>query len=116
MTADELEALDDRPASEVAIPEWGGLKVRLQPLTVEERDQVVFDSRELIAQGKHIGPLRLRVLARSIIGPGGTPIFAGDFERGERILAKKCPNAIDALWELCEQQNGLGDKQARVPN
>lgn len=103
---DDLWAVNDVEIKVVAVPAWGGKKVRLKVMTAAERDSFEASMVQMKSgkQRPNIANLRARLVARCIVNTEGDRIFqSGDVER----LGRKSAKALDFLFQECQHLNGF---------
>lgn len=103
---DDLWAIDDVKMIVVAVPDWGGRKVRLKMMSAADRD--AFEGSMVSMKGgkqrPNIANLRARLVARCLVNADGDQIFkSGDVER----LGRKSAKALDFLFQKCQELNGF---------
>lgn len=108
-TAEEIFEVDDVKVEVVAVPQWGGKKVRLKMMTAAERDAFEASTVETKRgrQKPNLDNLRARLVARCLVNSAGERIFqSGDVVR----LGRKSAQAIDFLFQKCQDLNGFTEK------
>lgn len=108
-TAEEIFDIDDMRVEVVAVPAWGGKKVRLKMMSAAERDEFEASTVEM-KRGKqkpNLANLRARLVARCIVNAQGDRIFqSGDVAR----LGRKSAQALDYLFQKCQELNGFTEQ------
>lgn len=107
-SAEEIFEIDDMKVVEVAVPAWGGKKVRLKMLTAAERDDFEASTVEMKRgkQKQNLANLRARLVARCLVNSDGQRIFtSGDVAR----LGRKSAAALDLLFTKCQELNGFSE-------
>jgi hypothetical protein len=113
---DFLTLGDDRPVKVVYIPEWN-MSVRLRGMSFADR--IAFSTTMPRKPGKtpdaepEVDFLKYKVhmLLFSIVNKDGKPLFTpGD----AAVLENKSVTAIDRLYEVAEQLNGMGEAEKKA--
>lgn len=106
---DEIFEIDDVKIEIVAVPQWGGKKVRLKMMTAAERDEFEASTVET-RKGRskpNLANLRARLVARCMVNSAGERMVqSGDVAR----LGRKSAQAIDFLFLKCQDLNGFTEK------
>lgn len=106
-TAEEIFAVDDVVIKPVAVPQWGGKKVRLKMMTAMERDQ--FEASTVDNRGgkqkPNLANLRARLVSRCVVNAKGELLFTSGYV--SRLGAEKSAAAIDFLFQECQRLNGF---------
>lgn len=107
LSRDDILKKDDLKTEVFPVPEWGG-EVRLKALTAAERDAFEASTVEIRGgkQKQNLRNLRARLVALCIVDEDGKRVFeSGDVAR----LGEKSAQALNRLFEKCNEMNGLSD-------
>jgi len=101
---------DDLPREKVSVPQWGG-DVYVRTLTGTERDD--FEQSCLTSKGKNkdmnLKNIRARLCVLCICREDGTRLFDA---RDVDALGKKSSSALDLVFSVAQNLNGLSGKDA----
>lgn len=107
LTIDQIKGADDRPYTDVEVPEWGGV-VRLRCLSLGIRTEIAAwrtDEGKEPVMGIHMA----LTVAAALENEDGTPFFE-NFEVGAEILLQKSPSNIQTLYDHCKVLNKETEK------
>jgi len=104
LTKQQILAVDDLKTEDVDMPEWGGI-VRIRELTAEQR--LEWNDRAFKSGVVDMREFRHGVLALSIVGDDGNPVFTQD---DLAALGAKSVSAIDKLFARVDALNVLTPK------
>ncbi|MBT8199581.1 MAG: phage tail assembly chaperone [Acidimicrobiia bacterium] len=106
LTRDQILSAEDRPTSDVDVPEWGGT-VRIRSLSGAERARIESESQQR-SDGKTVRMDGLRELyvSLSAIGEDGERLFT---EKDVEELGNKSAAALDRVMDAVIELNALGD-------
>jgi hypothetical protein len=107
LTRDDILGAVDRATEVVAVPEWGGA-VTVKALSGTERDTYEAGMVTYRANGKggmevaglNSGNVRARLVALSIVGSDGAPLFS---EKDVLDLGDKSASALDRVFEAARR-------------
>ncbi|MFA5160919.1 MAG: hypothetical protein WC421_01625 [Elusimicrobiales bacterium] len=111
LNKDQIKTVPDIETLDVEVPEWGGT-VRLKSLTGAERDR--FEAGVVQGQGKsatvNMQNLRAKLVAQSVIGEDGKPLFT---EADANWLGEKSAKALNRLFNAAQQLSGLSESDVK---
>lgn len=110
---DEILELDDRSYEDIAVPQWGGKKVRISSMTASERDAfeaTMFEGRGS-DEGANLENLRARLIQRTAVdSETGILLFElGDIE----ALGRKNAAPMDLLFAAAMRVCGMSKKDVK---
>jgi len=109
-TRDAILKAEDLPRETIIVPEWGGLAVTVRALTGAEHDSYTASSMD-VSDGKTVRFIqenqKARFLVRCIVDHDGRRLFS---DEDAQELGNKSSVAIDRLYEVARQLNGIGGK------
>ena len=130
--AGQFLAFNDRPITEIEIPEMGGGFMRLRPLSADDREWYFFEQlkrAEVVKAGKdavQAKSIRARLLQRAIVGENGQPAhdeaeIALIGQKSEAVIERLAQEALrisgmlpDAVKDA--EKNSAGDPNALSPS
>ena len=99
---------DNLRTEEVSVPEWGGV-VLVRELSGRARDE--WEASLAVMRGKAMVPdvanLRAKLVARSVVGDDGEPVFT---QNDVHALGELSAAALDRVFEVASRLSGLGEK------
>lgn len=107
---EEILALADRPAEEVEVPEWGGLKVRIMAMSAADRDAVEVERLAEKKVGRQDANLRAKMVARCLVDDKGERVFE---DADIQALGKKSGKALDRLFWVAVRVNALSADEVK---
>jgi len=116
LTRQQILEVDDLPAEDVEVPEWGGV-VRVRGLTGAERD--LFEAAIVNLQGKRttvkMENVRARLVSLSAVGENGERLFSN---ADIKALGAKSAAALQRVFDVASRLSGLseGDVEELVKN
>lgn len=112
LTAEDIEAFDDRKVVKVKVPEWGGRTVYLKTMTGRERDSwemgcIDPDTGRLNTKRSDF---RAALVVRCLCDQSGKRLFT---DSQSEVLGRKNAKAIDRLFETAQSLNKISDKDIK---
>lgn len=102
---EQILASDDLATQVVEVPEWG-CTLTVKTLTGTERDD--YEASLIKGRKADLTNMRAKLCARCIVDQNGKRIFAdSDID----ALGKKSALALDKVFEVAQQLNGIGTKE-----
>jgi hypothetical protein len=103
LSAEDVEAVNDRPTVDLEVPEWGGW-VRVRALSLGayldiKREATDADGRD------NEDELTARMLAAALVGDDGAPMFSLERARG---LRDKSASALGLVMQAVASVTGSG--------
>jgi hypothetical protein len=108
LTKEQILKANDLKTIEIDVPEWGG-SVKVQTMTGSARQQ--FQEALNVPKGKLPKNMMEALLVATLIDDKGGPLFSAD---DVAELAKKSSLAIQRVWEVAADLNGLTDKSVKA--
>lgn len=106
---EEILGLADRKVEEVAVPEWGGRKVRLMEMSAADRDDWELARFSEAKAGQAAKNVRAGLVARCIVDEQGVRLFA---DADIAALGAKSAKALDRLFDVCQRLNAISKQEA----
>lgn len=107
-TKEEILGQSDLAFVEVALPEWGGMVVRLKEMSGAVRDafetSVHLEREAAKAERRNVRDVRARKAVYSIVDDAGAFLFT---EADIPALSAKSGKALDRIWDAAEKLNKL---------
>lgn len=110
MNIDEILKLEDLHREEVAVPEWGGIKLTVVSMTGVERGELEKKWANRQASSDPVG-FRADVLERTLKQDDGKPL--GTAEQIKQLVGKNA-QAIERLFEAGCRVSGLSKQDVRA--
>lgn len=108
LTADQIEAADDRAYEDVPVPEWGG-DVRVMGLSGTDRD--AYEAIMVDAKGKpatqRLQNFRSKLVAKCLVDESFKRLFTDD---KVKVLGAKNGEVIDRLFDKSRALSGMTEK------
>lgn len=102
---EQILSSDDIVTREIKVPEWG-CTLTVTTLTGAERDD--YEAGLIKDRQPDLRNMRAKLCARCIVDKDGKRVFA-DFDI--EALGKKSALALDKVFEVAQQLNGIGVKE-----
>jgi len=102
---EQILAKSDLITQEVEIPEWG-LTLTVKTLTGTERDE--YEASLIKGRKADLTNMRAKLCARCIVDQNGKRIFA---DSDIKALGGKSALALDKVFEVAQELNGIGTKE-----
>jgi len=102
---EQILASDDLVTREVEVPEWGCTLI-VRTLTGAERDD--YEASLIKGRKADLTNMRAKLCAKCIVDQNGKRIFA-DFDI--KALGEKSALALDKVFEVAQELNGIGVKE-----
>lgn len=114
LTAKQILEADDLIRERVEVPEWGGYVI-VRTMTGGEKDRfqmatLTQHKGEIQTDLKKMKHFRCRAVALTVIDDKGERLFT---EHQVEKLAKKSAKALDRVYEVAAQLNGLAEGAAK---
>lgn len=109
LTKDDILVMDDRRVTAVEVPEWGG-SVHVRRMSGKARDKFVLwrdKNKDALSTPEGITATKMALLSCTVCDDSGALLFSMD---DMVALADKSGTAIDALFEVALDVNGLSSK------
>lgn len=108
LTRDMILKADNLRTEEVPVPEWGG-SVLVRELRGRERDE--WEASLAVMRGKAMVPdvanMRAKLVARSVVGEDGEPVFT---QQDVNALGELSAAALNRVFEVASKLSGLDEK------
>ncbi len=106
LSAEQIEAADDRTHEDVPVPEWGGT-VRVVGLSAADRD--AYEAAFVDAKGKpavqRLRNVRAKLLVKCLVDEDGNRLFSDD---KAKALGQKNGAVVDRLFDVARRLSGIG--------
>lgn len=111
LTKDQILVVNDYETKKVEIPEWKG-SVIVRVMSGKARDRFESECRNRTSGGtgrrRNLEGMKALVLSLTVVDDKGQLLFS---EEDIPALNEKNGNAIDRLFQVASELNGLGPKQ-----
>ncbi|QVQ51299.1 hypothetical protein J4H86_21135 [Spiractinospora alimapuensis] len=106
LSAEEIEAADDRQHRDEEVPEWGGT-VRVVGLSGTDRD--AYEAAMVDNKGKaasiRLANFRAKLVVKCLVDEEGRRLFGDD---KAKVLGQKNGAVVDRLFDIARELSGMG--------